>query len=125
SPPPRGRARGALAVAAALLVTWVAWPEAFVGWSAPIDLPRGLLAAAGLAAGATLPAEIPITRADRTPTRLDPTRLRWTRRTALGALVLAAVLGGGAAVQDLAAGWVVLVATWIGARTGGARTVTP
>lgn len=116
-PQPAERTQLGFAAATAVLVTLIAsFSDALGGpWMAP-DAYEVTIAALGVIAGVTLPREIPISECDMTRASFTPERLTWARWTALGALVLAGVAGGGPAIGGMAAGWTALVATWLGAR---------
>lgn len=85
------------------------------GWSAPGAWPLGLLAA-GFIAGLALPGYIPMSNTDYTSEMLDFFRLRSGRWILIGGSLLAALVGGGAAVAGLSAVWVTLIAATLLAR---------
>jgi len=109
NPAPRRQMVWSLGVAAAVtaVATWQG-----LEFSAP-PAPAVSIALAGLIAGWTLPVESPNSVADLTFFPLDGYRLRSARRTALAALVLAGLTGGGEGLVPLAPGWLTLLATGV------------
>jgi hypothetical protein len=85
------------------------------GWMAPAAAPLALTAA-GVIAGLFLPGYIPMSRTDYTDQMLEFFRLRSTRWVLLGGYILTVVVGGGAAMAELSAVGVVLVAATLIAR---------